>query len=126
VKFSSSDQTDLELADLRVKRKEIVKALKLIESRISLLEDDQYGKVDQKEQLPMCPVCLSLPKHRIFQCFKCDNIICHGCLTQINTCPCCRAGFGDIAGRNPRRNKWAEKFITLHNTYNYNETQWTN
>ncbi len=57
-----------------------------------------------------CPVCLSLPRHKVFSCVECDNILCNACRSRVNHCPCCRQNFST---KSPKRNRWAEKLAYL-------------
>ncbi len=66
----------------------------------------------------VCAVCLSCPSPGvIWDCVRCDNLVCDRCRRRITACPTCRVrfqGHGRARSRRanvaePRRNRWAEK-----------------
>lgn len=57
-----------------------------------------------------CTVCLSCPVGVIWDCIKCDHLVCHVCRQKITSCPTCRVRF---VRHQPRRNRWAEKLARL-------------
>jgi hypothetical protein len=60
----------------------------------------------------LCPVCLDVPRFKVFLCVECDHMVCASCLSRIDACPCCRISFEEGVAP-PRRNRWAEKLIAI-------------
>ena len=57
-----------------------------------------------------CTVCLSVPSLVIWDCVRCDHLVCDACRKRITACPTCRVRF---AKKPPRRNRWAEKLARM-------------
>jgi len=83
-------------------------------SQIQLLS--KGGKSDALNDSLNCMICLEIPKVSgenstltILSCGNCDSLICSSCRPLVDECVLCRVRFIDIA---PKRNKWAERFIS--------------
>ena len=66
---------------------------------------------ESEEEQPICPICLGIPRHKIFSCTKCDTALCNACQSPLDSCPICRMEF--TAEDRPRRNRWAEKLVLV-------------
>lgn len=60
----------------------------------------------------LCTVCLSCPLGVIWDCVRCDHLVCDACRQRVSACPTCRVRFG-ARGKAPRRNRWAEKLARM-------------
>ncbi len=75
----------------------------------------------RSEDEVLCTVCLSIPSPGvIWDCVRCDHLMCDSCRRRVTACPTCRVRFkGKRRGREtvapaePRRNRWAEKLARL-------------
>ena len=125
--YSDSDEDDDEaesnfsnmedlIDKLEFKKKKLLRDLRNLDSELQKLKkrldlEEENEKVG-KGSKTTCPVCMNIPRHKVFSCVECDSILCNSCQTKVESCPSCRISFAEWR---PKRNRWAEKLIKLEN-----------
>ena len=73
----------------------------------------------RSEDEVLCTVCLSCPSPGvIWDCVRCDHLVCDTCRRRVTACPTCRVRFTGRRSNSknvaaPRRNRWAEKLARM-------------
>ncbi len=53
----------------------------------------------------------------IWDCVRCDQLVCDSCRRRVTACPTCRVKFAERRNNHnfaaPRRNRWAEKLARM-------------
>lgn len=69
-----------------------------------------------------CPICTDFAVPPIYQCQN-GHLVCHSCITKINSCPTCRVSIPDPPIRNLQLDRLANTF-PFPCKYNFNGCQW--